>query len=78
MRHKEELKQERLSLPSDTAGIIPTTPLTPAPRRSVLDLLGSTFGGKGVESSLVYGAPSVDRIGHATADVKIPAGKRLA
>lgn len=45
---------------------------TPAPvagRPSVFDMVSGAFGGRGAESKLVWGAPSVDRLGRIGDDV---------
>ncbi|GAA5929443.1 hypothetical protein JCM1841_004644 [Sporobolomyces salmonicolor] len=41
-------------------------------RTSVLQMVRGAFGGRGTESKLVWGAPSVDRVGRISEDVPQP------
>ncbi|GAA5941084.1 uncharacterized protein JCM15063_000643 [Sporobolomyces koalae] len=73
-RNREALKGEQLQIG------VPSSPLAPAPPAlptttskvqtgGVLARLRGAFGGKGTESKLVWGAPSVDRVGRIGEDL---------
>jgi cytochrome c oxidase assembly factor 3 len=77
-RNREYLKSQQLDIAAPPpSSPFAASPLTPPPSSSSVDsttqgqvqhtgILGrlrGTFGGKGTESQLVYGAPNVDRVG---------------
>ncbi|GAA6042785.1 hypothetical protein JCM8097_007478 [Rhodosporidiobolus ruineniae] len=75
---REALNADRLSAtPVAAAAVgvveavnpVEVAPLTvPAGRRSILEQVRGAFGGRGAESKLVWGAPSVDRVGRIGED----------
>ncbi|GAA5957690.1 hypothetical protein JCM3765_001483 [Sporobolomyces pararoseus] len=66
-RNREALKGQQLDIaaPVPPSPLAPSTPALPSQpsHTGILGRLRSTFGGKGTESSLVWGAPSVDSVG---------------
>ncbi|GAA5993550.1 hypothetical protein JCM5350_002800 [Sporobolomyces pararoseus] len=70
-RNREALKGQQLDIaaPVPPSPLAPSTPAlpstnsTPPLHTGILGRLRSTFGGKGTESSLVWGAPNVDSVG---------------
>ncbi|GAA5848464.1 hypothetical protein JCM8547_004522 [Rhodosporidiobolus lusitaniae] len=81
-RAKEALVADRLAAfdpvaPAavvDAVGPVEALPVAAAPRRTgILGLMQRTFGGKGTESKIVWGAPNVDRVGRIGEDAPVQA-----
>ncbi|GAA5885267.1 hypothetical protein JCM6882_009548 [Rhodosporidiobolus microsporus] len=78
-RAREALSADKFAAPAASGVVAAVNPLealpaaAPAPaaqgRSSVLSLLRGSFGGKGADSKLVWGAPNVDRVGRIGEDV---------
>ncbi|BGO97625.1 hypothetical protein NBRC10513v2_001619 [Rhodotorula toruloides] len=71
-RYSEALVADRLAPQPGIAAEAPqpTAAAAPVPgRRSILQMVQGAFGGRGAESKIVWGAPSVDRLGRIGAEV---------
>ncbi|BGP29984.1 hypothetical protein JCM10296v2_001736 [Rhodotorula toruloides] len=71
-RYNEALVADRLAPQPAVVAEAPqaTTVAAPVPgQRSVLQMFQGAFGGRGAESKIVWGAPSVDRLGRIGAEV---------
>ncbi|GAA5863741.1 hypothetical protein JCM5296_006990 [Sporobolomyces johnsonii] len=72
-RAKEALRAEVLRGEAAlTRKVDDVKPVEASGRTSVLQMVRGAFGGRGAESKLVWGAPSVDRVGRIGEDVPQP------
>ncbi|GAA5843919.1 hypothetical protein JCM3766R1_006103 [Sporobolomyces carnicolor] len=77
-RNREALKGQQLDIAAPSSTPAPLAANVPVPAHSgILGRLRSTFGGKGTDSHLVYGAPNVDRIGRIGAAEDVQVTRRI-